>query len=480
MAFDAKAFAAAFARGQATDIRARVAEAKAYKEKEEERAERNQTIIEKREAQKDVLLGYAATLSKIGAMPERIMYFAKNGPLALKKIHDIVLDKAEEYKNSGLGDKLSKEDINDIMKIPEEQLETFSEAAKKYKSVEDFLDAGYRLSKQNDSVEKPETPEILKGNFLLGMLGVGAKERMKQKLETEKFLGDYTIGQINRLAAQKDFIDPFGGAFGTAAVDPTAGPVILDVDTVVSMEKLAQTKYINKLKNAQDYINDYKKQGGEVGEDEFDINEAIKNDDISKIKNDPGLLAVYNQIKDNIKYEALQEATKGTLNDSTIRQFRPEYQDLYERKTEKEEKTKEEATGQGATDADFASKAEFKKAKDERKIVADKEYTYIEGGEIKTKSFTQSELDIHYGKINIPSADVSSSQAKGVLSQEEFNALPPDVGDPPGTMLSPSGATRDARDEWFEKYGDTHNTSGIKKTYSQYVADMTPSKRSRR
>ena len=477
MAFDAKAFAAAFARGQATDIRARVAEAKAYKEKEEERAERNQTIIEKREAQKDVLLGYAATLSKIGALPERIMYFAKNGPLALKKIHDIVLDKAEEYKNSGLGDKLSKEDINDIMKIPEEQLETFSEAAKKYKSVEDFLDAGYRLSKQNDSVEKPETPEILKGNFLLGMLGVGAKERMKQKLETEKFLGDYTIGQINRLAAQKDFIDPFGGAFGTAAVDPTAGPVILERDTVISMEELAQTKYIRKLKNAQDYINDYKKQGGEVGEDEFEINEAIKNDDISKIKNDPGLLAVYNQIKDNIKYEALREATKGTLNDSTIRQFRPEYQDLYERKTEKEEKTKEEATGQGETDADEAdyTEAQFDIA--------------MENNQLQPGVYKVLRSDGTLEDIEIKDVDINVDQAKdmdvkvsdeGIMSEEQFNALPPDVGDPPGTMLSPSGATRDARDEWFEKYGDTHNRSGIKKTYSQYVADMTPSKRSRR
>ena len=477
MAFDAKAFAAAFARGQATDIRARVAEAKAYKEKEEERAERNQTIIEKREAQKDVLLGYAATLSKIGAMPERIMYFAKNGPLALKKIHDIVLDKAKDYKDSGLGDELSKEDINDIMKIPEEQLETFSEAAKKYKSVEDFLDAGYRLSKQNDSVEKPETPEILKGNFLLGMLGVGAKERMKQKLETEKFLGDYTIGQINRLAAQKDFIDPFGGAFGTAAVDPTAGPIILDVDTVVSMEKLAQTKYINKLKNAQDYINDYKKQGGtDLGEDEFKINEAIKNDDISEIKNDPGLLAVYNQIKDDIKYEALQEATKGKLTDSTIRQFEPEYQDLYERKTEKEEKTKEEATGQGATDTDEAdyTEAQFDIA--------------MENNQLQPGVYKVLRSDGTLEDIEIKDADINVDQAKdmdvkvsdeGIMSEEQFNALPPDVGDPPGTMLTPSGKTRDDRKEWFAKYGNTHNTSGIKKTYSQYVADMTPSRRRR-
>ena len=46
-------------------------------------------------------------------------------------------------------------------------------------------------------------------------------------------------------------------------------------------------------------------------------------------------------------------------------------------------------------------------------------------------------------------------------------------------MLSPSGAVRDSRSEWFARYGDTHNTNGRKKTYAQYVADMTPSTRKR-
>ena len=67
----------------------------------------------------------------------------------------------------------------------------------------------------------------------------------------------------------------------------------------------------------------------------------------------------------------------------------------------------------------------------------------------------------------------------GIMSEEQFDALPPDVGNPPGTALSPSGKTRDDRNEWFAKYGKTHNRSGIKKTYAQYVSDMTPSRRRR-
>ena len=50
------------------------------------------------------------------------------------------------------------------------------------------------------------------------------------------------------------------------------------------------------------------------------------------------------------------------------------------------------------------------------------------------------------------------------MTQEEFDALPPDVENPIGTMLTPSWInTRDDRNEWFEKYGNTHNTSGKKK-----------------
>ena len=74
---------------------------------------------------------------------------------------------------------------------------------------------------------------------------------------------------------------------------------------------------------------------------------------------------------------------------------------------------------------------------------------------------------------------VGQKTGGGVLSQAEFDALPDDVGDPPGTMLSPSGAVRDSRNEWFARYGDTHNTNGRKKTYAQYVADMSPSTRKR-
>ena len=92
--------------------------------------------------------------------------------------------------------------------------------------------------------------------------------------------------------------------------------------------------------------------------------------------------------------------------------------------------------------------------------------------------FSQDEVNEFYNMDD--KDDAVQVSGTGIMTQEEFDALPPDVGNPPGTMLTPSGKTRDDRNEWFAKYGNTHNTSGKKKTYSQYVADMTPSTRRRR
>ena len=109
-----------------------------------------------------------------------------------------------------------------MMQMPQE----FPEAVKDM-TIDSFLDRAYRLSAENDGFEKPETEEILKGNLFKGMLGIGVKDRVKKKLETEKFLGDLTIAEINRVAGQKDFIDPVSGFETMPVIDPTAGAAIM-------------------------------------------------------------------------------------------------------------------------------------------------------------------------------------------------------------------------------------------------------------
>jgi hypothetical protein len=331
MGFDAKAFAAAFATEIAGGIKERTAEAKEYREKEEAKAERNLTVFQKRMGQKDAVMTYAQTLKGLGASPAQIMFYAKDGPAVLKSIHDIVRDKAENYKTL-TGKKLSKEAIGEIMEIPQ----GFEEASSKYDSVADFLDAGYRLSKDNDAFEKPENEEIMKGNWLLGIMGVGAKERMKRKLETETFIGDTTIGQLNRIAAQKDFTDVFGGEFARASLDTTRGPRILDRDEVSDVLDVTEAQYTKNISGNLGMANLTEFLQRELGSSEVsriatDIFGALDDTD-KEVELSSDHQKYLKKFKEKMRYNAFIKSSEGmNLQPSEIAYFGREYDDIYKR-----------------------------------------------------------------------------------------------------------------------------------------------------
>ena len=331
MGFDAKAFGAAFLTEIASGIKERTEEAKKFKEEERAKAERNLTIFQKRIAQKDAVMTYAQTLKNLGASPSQIMFYAKDGPAVLKSIHDIVVDKAKDYKTL-TGKKLGETAINEIMDIPQ----GFEEAASKYKDMSEFLDAGYRLSKENDEFEQPENEEILSGNFLLGIMGVGAKERVRRKLETEKYIGDTTIGQLNRIAAQKDFTDVFGGEFARASLDPTRGPRILDRDEVSDVLDLTEAEYERITQGTKLTTNLTNFLEEETGKDDVSlIFPKIK------IAIETGSQNAYNQLDEDqkryfntfnrkMRYDAFKEESEGmNLLPSEIAFFGKEYVDLF-------------------------------------------------------------------------------------------------------------------------------------------------------
>ena len=486
MGFDAKAFAAAFATEIAGGIKERTAAAKAYKEKQEELAQRNLPIFQKRKQQKDVLLGYARTLEKMGAKPEDIMYYMRLGPSAFQSLHKHIVKKAADFKKATNGTELSKEAVSNMMKMPEEFEGTIQE-----QGFEEFLDKAYRLSGENDEFEAPVTEEISTGNLLKGMLGIGAKDRIKQKLRTEKFLGDLSVEQINRVAAQQDFMDPYGGQ-DMPVLDLTTGPVIIDFDTQVRIEDSATTKFqaaIGTVKKTTALLRSYlNSQGitaetlGAADDEAFEviqskIAKALRDESVSGLSEMEE--QIYNEVRDKAQFDTFKDAAGGRVSGETVKFFEPKIQELFAKfETQEGRSTVGTDTGQGTTTADFASKAEFNEAILAKQIVADKEYTYMQNGVLKTKMFSQDEVNEFY---NMDDKDDSVQvSGTGIMTQEEFDALPPDVGNPPGTMLTPSGKTRDDRNKWFAKYGNTHNTSGKKKTYSQYVADMTPSTRRRR
>ena len=486
MGFDAKAFAAAFATEIAGGIKERTAAAKEYKEKQEELAQRNLPIFQKRKQQKDVLLGYARTLQKMGAKPEDIMYYMRLGPSAFQSLHKHIIKKAADFKEATNGTELSKEAVSNMMKMPEEFEGTIQE-----QGFEEFLDRAYRLSSENDKFESPVTEEISTGNLLKGMLGIGAKDRVKQKLRTEKFLGDLSVEQINRVAAQQDFMDPYGGQ-DMPVLDLTTGPVIIDFDTQERIKESATNRFnkaIGTIGKTTALLRSYLDSQGitaeTLGAEDNDAFEIIQTK-IAKALRDESVSGlsemeeqIYNEVRDKAQFDTFKEAAGGRVSGETVKFFEPRIQELFAKfETKEGSSTVGTDTGKDTTTADFASKAEFNKAILAKQIVADKEYTYMQNGVLKTKMFSQDEVNEFYNMDD--KDDAVQVSGTGIMTQEEFDALPPDVGNPPGTMLTPSGKTRDDRNEWFAKYGNTHNTSGKKKTYSQYVADMTPSTRRRR
>ncbi len=486
MGFDAKAFGAAFLTEIAGGIKERTKEAKEYKEKQEELAQRNLPIFQKRTAQKDVLLGYARTLQNMGAKPEQIMYYLRLGPSQFQALHKHITKKAADYKEATNGTELSEEAVQKMMDMPQEFEGTIQE-----QGFEEFLNKAYRLSAENDKFEAPVTEEISAGNLLKGMLGIGSKERVKQKLKTEKFLGDLSVDQINRVAAQQDFIDPYSGQ-DMPVLDLTTGPVILDYDTQQRIKERATNKYntaTGSVNKVAPLIESYMAKNGitadtlQLNEENFlsaksRIAQALVNEDISDLESDEEI-NIYNEVRDRAKFDTFKEAAGGRVSGDTVKFFGAEVEELFDKFETKVGSSDVGAdTGKDTTTAQYPNKSAIIEAIKAGELNAGDVTTTIQNGQVVPVDITEKDVNT-YRKVDV-GKDAVSVTTTGTMTQEEFDALPADVGNPPGTMLSPSGATRDARDEWFEKYGDTHNRSGKKKTYSQYIADMTPSKRSRR
>ena len=481
MGFDAQAFATAFLTDQAKEIKARFAKAEEYEEEQKKKAERNLTIFQKRRKEKNVLKQYAATLQKLGATNEQIMYFAKDGPLALKSIHDAMSAKAAK-----LGEKLSEQDISEMMEIPQ----GFEKAAGKYKTIDEFLEASYRLSEEHDKVEPPETPESIKGNWLLGVMGIGAKDNVDRKLETEKYLGDLTIGQINRVAAQDDFVNVFGDTFGTAALDPTAGPTIVSQKNRIDLYDKYTTKKNSKQNTTEKIQNrvldlikkkEYKDEDGQLA---IAVTDAIKNDNRESLKNEEAL-KLFDAFNDDVNYEALTETIRGlNYTASEVTQIDAELGQLYKKfnptdQTEKTEKSEEKPKQESKTGLEsFTTKSEVQSAI--RNKILDgslKEgdtFRFMYKGKEQFNKITKEKIDqLGLGTGDVKEAVKEKEEETTIepdMSEEQFNALEERVDPKPGILYVAD------RNKWIKQYGKTHNDDGTKKSYKEYTTGQTEKK----
>lgn len=202
MAFDWKIFAANFL-GEVTEgIEERGAEAKAYKEKQEEAAERNASVINERayRAKQAAAYGrqaeaYMAALPNSKAIVQSAM---ASGPAGVKDL----LDKLQTAANQpGMGGKLGKEDINAIVNIPKLTLadlvvsDEFADM-----SLEEYADITYG-AKIGTKLPKVEDDTSSVGQ----LFGFGAKDRVKQKLAEQDFGNGMTVAEINRLAKGEEY-----------------------------------------------------------------------------------------------------------------------------------------------------------------------------------------------------------------------------------------------------------------------------------
>ena len=168
-------------------------------------------------------------------------------------------------------------------------------------------------------------------------MGYGAKERVKERLETEKFIGDVSIADLNRLAAQEDFSDPTGGTFDTAVIDPAAGPRIISSrakESILLEQDRLSTKYKASQEKVADFVNSRFSEGAKIpaglGESATDVginlSTALANDETA---GEIGQLA--KEFKRKMEYEAFKDASSGyNLGRAEIKQVNPAFLTLYD------------------------------------------------------------------------------------------------------------------------------------------------------
>lgn len=202
MAFDWKAFGAAFL-GEVTEgIEERSEEAKKYKEQQEAAAERNQSLITQRIYRAKQAAAYGKQAEAYMAALPNSKDIVKNAMASGATGVKDLLDKLQTAANQpGMGGKLGKDDINAIINIPglkASDLVVNNEFADM--SLEEYANITYGAKVGS------KLPKVEDDTSTIGQLfGFGAKDRVKQKLADQDFGNGMTVAEINRLAKGEEY-----------------------------------------------------------------------------------------------------------------------------------------------------------------------------------------------------------------------------------------------------------------------------------
>ena len=230
MGFDGQAFATAFLNSLTGGIQERQKKAEEFGERERERAKRSMKVYKERKMKMKAAKGYASAIRKaLGSdQPDfnaeeanrAIMYYAKDGLPALQSLYGII-QKQQLKTLDNPNVEFGPAQVKDLMDIPEQ----FKTGDIK---MEDFWNQTFNLAQEHDSIQKPDSTEANMGNLFMGAMGINAKERMKRKLETEKYLGNISVAELNRMAEDDDYRNIFGeGTFQVATPSIASLPKVL-------------------------------------------------------------------------------------------------------------------------------------------------------------------------------------------------------------------------------------------------------------
>lgn len=192
MAFDTKAFAASFLNQITAGIDEREREAEEYKEKQEQAAARNASLVRERNlrAQEAAQLGKRAMA--LGATENHVRAALSSGMSGVRELYD-KLNAAANQKGVR---KLGVDDIEAIVNMP--SIPTVNTDLVDM-SLEEFAKRTYgAMPVEKAAVEQEDS--IVKQLF-----GFGEKARVQQELANTEYMSGMSIADINEMARQAEY-----------------------------------------------------------------------------------------------------------------------------------------------------------------------------------------------------------------------------------------------------------------------------------
>jgi len=233
--FNPKAFAAGALGELASGMTRREEEARKYEEEQRELAKESRSEIGRRRSIVGALVSEARRLESLGVSKAQIQAAHSSGPGGLMELSKMV---QAEVKRRGGKARLSEYDIS-AMIDSSDMNPMYAEM-----DYEEFMSrsAGL-LDTQAGDLKEPKV------NILQRALGVGAKDRVRAKLDKEETVGGMSIYDINELARGQAYQSMMPGAYATF----TPGE-FYDQEAALKSWSIAQKRIDTSLKTDDEYL----------------------------------------------------------------------------------------------------------------------------------------------------------------------------------------------------------------------------------